>query len=342
MIRLSYLAWHQSVNLTWQDSEPCPKSTGQFRNLLSLLSFSSCIGVPVPALQSESRHGLFLFHIVPRFFTEQHVTLATVAAHSLALAAERQEFAEQLQTLQQFLVTGQIGAGLMHDLSNQLMGLEQCFKNLRLTVGTLSPNAILAPDVWEDLYSDIGDLGHLNDELSRIARFYLELIQSGEEKPVCVNEVLEELAKRMHREARAKQVDVVLELGPDLPMVCAARGRLQQAFLNIMLNAIQHIGLNNPQGGLLAISSRWDKSSDLLPIKITFSDDGPGIHRQLFERIFERGVSTRRGGSGLGLYIARSLIGSIGGQICVEDSTLFVGSSFLVELPAILVEGERS
>jgi len=65
-----------------------------------------------------------------------------------------------------------------------------------------------------------------------------------------------------------------------------------------------------------------------------FKDNGLGIHRQLWERIYDLGFSTKEGGTGLGLYIAKGLVESLGGHIKVEESYILVGSTFLVELPA--------
>lgn len=70
------------------------------------------------------------------------------------------------------------------------------------------------------------------------------------------------------------------------------------------------------------------------PIKLRFTDRGPGIHRQLWEKIFELGFSTRPSGSGLGLLTARSLVEPLGGRICVERSVVPISTTFLVELRA--------
>jgi signal transduction histidine kinase len=92
---------------------------------------------------------------------------------------------------------------------------------------------------------------------------------------------------------------------------------------------------------LLWISSAFEPSDKHLPIKIRFSDNGPGIHGQHVDRLGELGFSTKKGGTGLGLFISRGLTESLGGRIRVEETAILVGTTFLVELPLVLpsVEG---
>lgn len=70
-------------------------------------------------------------------------------------------------------------------------------------------------------------------------------------------------------------------------------------------------------------------------VQVRFKDTGPGIHYKLWEKIFDLGFTTRDGGSGLGLYIARSLVESMGGRIIVENSFIPIGTTFLIELPTL-------
>ena len=73
-------------------------------------------------------------------------------------------------------------------------------------------------------------------------------------------------------------------------------------------------------------------------VRIYLTDNGPCIHQQLWENIFALGFTTRSDGSGLGLYIARSLIESYGGSIRIDHSIVPLETTFLVELPVIEME----
>ncbi|MEK9150283.1 MAG: ATP-binding protein, partial [Candidatus Desantisbacteria bacterium] len=70
-----------------------------------------------------------------------------------------------------------------------------------------------------------------------------------------------------------------------------------------------------------------------LPIKIRIKDNGPGIHKEYFERIFDILFSTKPDGTGMGLHLCRDMIQPLGGRIDVEESVIFGGTTFLIELP---------
>ena len=137
------------------------------------------------------------------------------------------------------------------------------------------------------------------------------------------------------------KVKIHLNLAANLPMAAGGSIRLQQVFLNLMLNAVQQIEGKADGRRALAISTACP--DDECPwVQIRFSDTGPGIHQQILRKIFDLGFTTRTGGSGLGLYIARSLIESMGGHIMVEKSLVPIGATFLVSLRAAGPAGARS
>ncbi len=109
--------------------------------------------------------------------------------------------------------------------------------------------------------------------------------------------------------------------------------RLEQAFVNVILNAIQQTFLAKG-GGDVEIQTQFHDSAT--PIQIRVRDTGPGIHLQHQERIFDLGFSTRPGGTGIGLFVTKNMLESLGGQIRIEESIVLVGTSFLIELPVIV------
>lgn len=108
----------------------------QFDNLLTLLPFSSCIGVPIPA-HSDPYYALFLFHAVPEAFHQYRVRDAQAAATLLATIIEQDRFAERAQQQNALLLTGQIAAGLQHEINNKLSGINLSLSFLQGDCGIL-------------------------------------------------------------------------------------------------------------------------------------------------------------------------------------------------------------
>jgi signal transduction histidine kinase len=112
-----------------------------------------------------------------------------------------------------------------------------------------------------------------------------------------------------------------------LPSVSLVPDRIQQVFLNLVLNAVEAM----PGGGDL----RVDTSSTDQPrgVRIRFTDTGVGIEADRLPRIFEPFHSTRPEGLGLGLYISKRIVDEHRGQINAQSS-VGEGTTFTVWLPA--------
>jgi signal transduction histidine kinase len=89
------------------------------------------------------------------------------------------------------------------------------------------------------------------------------------------------------------------------------QGALHDILVNLIHNAAEAM---QPQGGVIHISS------GLQPLRITVIDSGPGVQRELRERIFEPRFSTRGAGHGLGLAEARAELRRVGGDLVLDDA----------------------
>lgn len=115
---------------------------------------------------------------------------------------------------------------------------------------------------------------------------------------------------------------------PDEPVLLVGhRDRLKQTFLNISVNALEAM----PQGGVLGLNMSVEGSV----VKVSIQDDGRGIPKDVLERIYERDFTTKGSGSGIGLFVARTLVEMHGGQIRTE-SRVGEGTRVDVVLPILL------
>jgi len=134
--------------------------------------------------------------------------------------------------------------------------------------------------------------------------------------------------------AEAKNRDVLLELDASLmPVIEGDREKLRQAFLNLILNALQA----TPAGGRVTITAKKVESHDDEPagVEICFADTGTGIPAEALDSIYEPFFTTKEGGTGLGLAITRKIIEGHRGRIEVESEP-GRGTTFRVRLPDYL------
>ena len=89
------------------------------------------------------------------------------------------------------------------------------------------------------------------------------------------------------------------------------RDRLRQAFLNVAVNALEAM----PRGGHLTVEARRNGTQ----ASVALRDDGPGIPPEALPRLFDPDFSTKDGGSGIGLHVARAVVELHGGEIRVES-----------------------
>jgi signal transduction histidine kinase/predicted RNA-binding protein with RPS1 domain/ActR/RegA family two-component response regulator len=313
---------------------------GQFSKLLALLPFESCLGVPIPAA-GQVQHALFLFHREPEIFSRYRLRDARAMAVLFSAALESQALEKRIQSVSPFLLSGQLAAGFGHEVYNKMSGLELQICNLQSDCQTVQRDLTGCQPVddgaLDALLKATGRLLESALDLKGTLQLFRELVQAEQQDQVDVNAVTQRAIQLLRTTAGQHQVIIEEKLVPDLPPVRGSAVRLQQVFVNLMLNAIQQTALKMvkwPEGqGVLSIATTWEPAAEC-PVQVRFMDNGPGIHRHLWDKIFTLGFSTRQGGTGLGLFIAKSLIESLGGKVCVEQSMIPEGSIFRVELPA--------
>ena len=176
------------------------------------------------------------------------------------------------------------------------------------------------------------------EAMNRTVEMLLGWIRESPETMVDVEDFTSKCSRCMRR--RARREGIIIQQNIDyVPFTWAHSTELEQVFLNILLNAVQHMRKSRHKSGIITIKTEF-KPQEEMPIKIRFIDTGPGIHSRLLEpdlwkeeKIFHPMFTTKTKGTGMGLYISRGLLGNIGGIIRVERTAIMIGTTFLVELP---------
>jgi signal transduction histidine kinase len=312
----------------------------RFRKLLEMIDFEACIGVPVPA-DGRVEHALFLFDSRADALSRDYLRDAHMTATLIGIALESQTLETRIHRQSPFLLKGQLAAGFGHDVYNKMSALELQVRNLKAgcasVAGCASAPAQASAKERADLVAEVDDLLARTLDLKGTVGVFRELMQAENRAEIDVNVAVRRSIGLMDADLRRQRVHFEAELAAGLPPVAGSPARLQQVFLNLMLNAIQQMEIKKrawPEGRLRLCVSTGMATDDEGWLWVRFEDNGPGIHRCLWDRIFDLGFSTRPWGTGMGLFIARSLTQSMGGRITVERSLVPARTAFRIDLPA--------
>lgn len=178
-------------------------------------------------------------------------------------------------------------------------------------------------------------MGEKMDHLNRVVEQILDFARSTEPRlaPVNVNQLLDDLSLLTRHKLRQHRVEVVRDLDPELPAIQGDATQLEQAFLNLTLNAVEAM----PEGGRLQITTRAVRQprtrKEPTHVVIEFADTGLGMTEEQRQRAFSSLLETTKAkGTGLGLAIVARVVETHRGEVRVE-SAAGKGTRFVITLP---------
>ncbi|MCJ7618082.1 MAG: ATP-binding protein, partial [Desulfobacterales bacterium] len=135
------------------------------------------------------------------------------------------------------------------------------------------------------------------------------------------------------QQLKLREIEVQLDLDDNIPHIMADNNKLEQVFINLVVNARDAIEEKGKPGGKVSVRSFFEKGQ----VKVSVSDTGTGIPEDIIDKIFEPFFTTKEvgKGTGLGMSISYGIIKDYGGTIKVK-SQVGLGTSFELEFPAIL------
>jgi two-component system, cell cycle sensor histidine kinase and response regulator CckA len=237
--------------------------------------------------------------------------------------SERRRLAKQLLRSEKLAAVGQLAAGMAHELNNPLTPALLYTRRL-LRQGALDPEA------REHLMVVVREVERAQGVIKDLLAFARRYQASWSETDI--NELLRRALARAESETPSQNVSVRFEPGENVRVV-ADEYRLTQVFLNIIRNARQAIEDGGRAGAVAITSERVDDGGGDR-VRVTVSDDGPGIAREHLPKIFDPFFTTRQvgAGAGLGLSLSNGIVEEHGGTISVESEP-GSGATFVVELP---------
>ncbi|MDQ4080613.1 MAG: PAS domain S-box protein, partial [Gemmatimonadota bacterium] len=242
---------------------------------------------------------------------------------------EERTLAEQLLQREKLAAVGQLVSGVAHELNNPLAGI-MAFSQLMLAMSGATP------DQQDALVT-------IHKEAKRAAKIVSNLLifarqRHPERTEADLNQVMQDTVELRRYALRTHQIEVDMDLDPDLPLTWADAFQLQQVILNLLTNAEQ--ALKNHDGEK-RITLRTRRQGELIVASV--GDTGPGIPPDELDQIFNPFFTTKPvgEGTGLGLSISDAIIREHGGQMRVS-SRAGAGAVFIVELPIVHAPAPRT
>jgi len=225
---------------------------------------------------------------------------------------------KQIEQLKQFAMLGEVAAGVAHDIKNPLMSIRGCSKILRKQLSEQS-------DCLEFIDPIIQEVDRINEVVEQMVS-YGRITEENTYTLVDINEVLEKSINVMRFHRDSKQIVIKKDLSRNIPFVRGHNVQLQQAFINILINAVQAIA----DEGTIKIKSEYVTGKKSIRVSIT--DTGKGIESKDLDNIFRPFFTTKQPTRGLGLSIVERVIQDHNGKIAIT-SLVNKGTTFNVILP---------
>ncbi len=229
---------------------------------------------------------------------------------------ELQESQAQVLHQEKMAAFGLLAAGIAHEVGNPLTSISTLIQMLERR----------DPDDYTR-----ERLGLVTAQLTRIQSILRELVTfsrpaSDSRDRVSLKDIVDDALSIAKYYKGVKGRAVRADIPHDLPAIVGVRDQLVQVFLNLVLNAIDATG----KGGLVSITAY--EADGMLVAAV--ADDGHGIDPKHCERLFRPYFTTKKHGTGLGLFVTRKLVEAHGGTVKCE-STPGEGTTFRLEFPVL-------
>lgn len=245
---------------------------------------------------------------------------------------ETNQLRKQSMLNEKLATIGTLSAGIMHEINNPLSWM---LTNLSLLSKKLAKleydqNKTLGQEFKEITEETLDGAKRIQDIVFSLKGF--AHADEDEFTPTDINKVLLTTIKMVSGESK-QRAKIETEFQSNLPLALINSGKLQQVFLNIVINAIQAFPEGKIDNNLIRINTSLVNNK----IIIEMMDNGEGIPPENISKIFDPFFTTKPAGkgSGLGLSICHDIINSFRGNLSVK-SALGEGTTFTISIPMLL------
>ncbi|MGO8766296.1 MAG: GAF domain-containing protein [Limisphaerales bacterium] len=257
-------------------------------------------------------------------FSNEEIRILSALAELSAIAIEKArlyerivDVEEQLRQNEKLSALGLLAAEVAHEIRNPLTVMKLLYHSLQLKFPEGDPRA-----------KDAQIIDNKIEHLNKIVEQILDFARTTEPTlaPVDLNELIDELGLLVRHKMANQNIKMLLQLQSDLPAIMGDAPQLEQAFLNLILNAAEAM----PAGGTLTVKSRVLSATQ---IAVEFKDTGMGMSKEMQTRAFTAVLSTTKAkGTGLGLAIVGRIVETHHGALRIK-SRPNRGTTIILVLP---------
>lgn len=289
--------------------------------------------ISLPKVRHRKKNGSIMhvdIHSCPRVHLGEDVIIANIADISDSIQAEAQLIqASKMATL------GEMSAGVAHELNQPLNAIRIGSDLLKKIVES---GEELEPALTGKVSREIGGQVERAASIINHLREFGRKSEPDQLEKVFINKPITDVFTVLGQQLKLKQIKVNLDLDETLPSIYGLSNRLEQVFINLVMNARDAIeemlenGSQNEGEGLLTIRTYQEKGRVVALVR----DNGNGMPERVKEKIFEPFFTTKDvgRGTGLGLSISYGIVKDYEGTIEVE-SMPGSGTTFKITFPAI-------
>jgi histidine kinase len=247
---------------------------------------------------------------------------------------KRLETEQQLIQASKMATLGEMATGVAHELNQPLTVIKTAS---RFFMRKIAKNEKIEDEVISTMATEI------DSYVDRATKIINHMRQFGRQSDVSlervqVNSILERALEILGQQLKVRGIEVVWDLTSDLPLILADPDRLEQVFINLLINArdaIDEKGQSQAhQKGTKTITLKTSTDDTVITVEVT--DTGPGIPASMLERIFEPFFTTKKvgQGTGLGLSISYGIVKDCKGSIRAVSGEN-EGTSFIIKFPIV-------
>jgi signal transduction histidine kinase len=317
--------------VVFSDPDDLPREFAQdLKRMGSLVAKS---GVVIPLRVGGVTVGAIGFDSLKKFRTWSPQPLRRMrrVADIFASALERKDTAlvnarlrEELTHVSRAATMGELAASLAHELNQPLAAI---LNNAEAVQSLLQSERLDLEEIKAAIEDIIADDVRAGETIQRLRAFFRR--EELRKTPLDVVELVGGIGRMVRSDAVIRNIAFTFDAAPAVPQVAGDRIQLQQAILNLILNAFDAAAESRSRA--VAVEVRQQGSAS---VKVVVRDSGKGIEPDAIPRVFEAFFTTKPGGMGMGLAISRSIVEAHGGRLSAS-SRPGRGATFEVALPVL-------